>query len=156
MSLIDILMPVAAAYFAAHTALVGPLEVEPVPKRIYGNVANYDGDTLQLKLRDGFAPLVFMVRVLELDTPEMKGACPAERAKAEQAKRFTSDFLTRGPIFLTKVDMNLDRYGRVLASIGVQFPGGVKDLADGLKSDSRGIARGYEVTEGRQSWCDTP
>jgi endonuclease YncB( thermonuclease family) len=154
MSMIDALLPVAALYFAAQTAVVGPIEVVPEPKRIYGNVANYDGDTMTLRVDDGFVRLVFQARVLELDTPELRGACPEEKTKALQAKKATSDFLARGPLFLTKVDPALDQYGRILASVAAQSPSGrLDDLAAHLKADPRGIARDYDVSVGRLSWC---
>jgi micrococcal nuclease len=157
LSLIDVLLPVAALYFSMHTATIGPVPVTPVPKRIWGDVANYDGDTVQLQFNEGVSSVIFTVRIRELDTPEVKASCPEEKTKAQQAKKATTDFLARGPIFLTKVEPSLEMYGRVLASIAVQSPSGrLDDLADSLKADARGIARGYDVNAGRQSWCPTP
>lgn len=153
-ALLDVLLPVATVYWAMHTAVFGPIEVTPVPKKIYGNVANYDGDTLQLKVEDGTARLIFMARVAELDTPEVHGNCSEERRLADLAKRETSDFLTRGPVLLTYVAPVPEQYNRVLVSVAVRFPSGqLRDLADHLKSDPRGIARGFDLKIGRLPWC---
>ena len=141
-------------YWAMHTAVFGPVEVSPVPKRIYGDVANYDGDTLQLQVDEGDAKLVFMARVAELDTPEVRGGCPEERRLADLAKRETSAFLASGPVLLTYVAPLPEQYSRVLVSVAVRSPSGkLRDLAEHLKSDPRGIARGFDLKIGRQSWC---
>jgi micrococcal nuclease len=156
LTLLEILLPVATVFWSWYTAVVGPVEVIPVPKRLWEQSANYDGDTIQLKVDEGVVVLVFTVRVEELDTPEIKGACPEERRLADLAKRATRDFLSRGPIFMTHVSPGLEKqnYGRVLAKIAVRFPSGeLKDLAEYLKADPRGIARGYDVDKGRQPWC---
>jgi hypothetical protein len=154
MTLLEALLPVAALYWSMHTAVLGPVEVIPVPNRIWQNSAAYDGDTLQLKADNGSAMLVFRVRVEDLDTPEVKSKCPEERRLADIAKREADAFISRGPIVLTHVSPKLDDYGRLLARVAVRFPSGqLHDLSDHLKADPRGIARGYDEGTGRLPWC---
>jgi hypothetical protein len=154
MTLLEALLPVAALYWSMHTAVFGPVEVIPVPKRIWQDSAAYDGDTLQLKVDTGLAMLLFMTRIEDLDTPELKSKCPEERRLADIAKREAHAFLSRGPIVMTHVSPKLDDYGRLLARVAVRFPSGkLHDLSDHLKSDARGIARGYDKDAGRLPWC---
>ena len=155
MSLIDVLLPVAALWLSLQTATVGPVPVTPEPKRIWGGPM-YDGDSGQLRYEEGFSRIIFTVRLLEIDTPELAQAkCPQERAKGDQAKAAATEFLTRGPVFLTHVSPELEMYGRVLVKVGVRMPDGtIKDLAEHLKADPRGIARHYTTATGRQSWCE--
>ncbi len=63
-----------------------------------------DGDTI-----------VFRVRLAEVDTPELKGKCAAETAKALEAKRFTEGFLAAGDY--TIVHFGIDRFKRPLVTI---------------------------------------
>jgi hypothetical protein len=49
----------------------------------------------------------------------------------------------------------LEMYGRVLVKLAVKSPSGrLDDLAESLKADPRGIARGFDEKQGRQSWCE--
>ena len=147
-------MPVAAVFWSMHTAVVGPVEVLPEPKRIWGHVANYDSDTIQFRYDDGLVSLVFTVRLEEIDGPEMRGKCPEERRLADLAKMETSAFIANGPIYLTHVQPSLEMYGRILAKVGrKRLDGTMEDLGERLKTDPRGIARDYDVSDGRQSWC---
>ena len=63
----------------------------------YGNVtvsevtSIYDADTFTVNI-EGYPPIVgerIAVRLLGVDTPEIKGKCESEKIKAREAKQFT-------------------------------------------------------------------
>ena len=57
----------------------------------------YDGDTFRVNIK-GMHPLVgdnIGIRVAGLDTPELRGKCPKEKALAREAKQVTVDFLRK-------------------------------------------------------------
>ena len=80
----------------------------------------YDGDTITI----GFfypgsdkphIPYRMSVRLLGIDTPEMKGKSPEEKAKAKQAQSFLSSQILGKKVTLT--DVALEKYGRLLANV---------------------------------------
>jgi micrococcal nuclease len=80
----------------------------------------YDGDTITI----GFfypgsetpdRPYRMSVRLLGIDTPEMKGKSPEEKAKAKQAQSFLSSQILGKKVKLT--DVALEKYGRLLANV---------------------------------------
>lgn len=149
----ELLMPIVATYLSLATALVGPVEVKPNPQRIYGNVPNYDADTMKLIYGESDVQLYLTVRVLLIDGPEMKSSCPYERALADKAKAATSEFLSRGPIYLTSVEGKLDVYGRLLVDVGVKGPDGkIDSLSQYLLTKHTDKVRPYG--SGRKPWCD--
>ena len=93
---------------------------------------NYDGDTLRATFR-----------VANIDTPEIKGACAAERQLAARAKSFTAAWLARGQVTIEQT--GVDRYGRVLARISR----GGEDLGEALIA--AGLARPWKGR--RETWC---
>jgi len=80
-------------------------------------VSIYDGDTFKINLpcdTDVFCDNI-SVRVLGVDTPEIKGKTEREKALAKQAKAFTKEFLSHTPVSLT--DCGRDKYFRLLCNV---------------------------------------
>ena len=77
----------------------------------------YDGDTITI----GFfypgseTPYRMSVRLLGIDTPEIKGKSPEEKAKAKLAQKFLSSQILGKMVTLTEVA--LEKYGRLLANV---------------------------------------
>jgi len=105
-----------------------------------------DGDTFRARLEvwPG-VEVVTAVRLRGIDTPEIRGKCPAEKAAAQTAKTRLTELLSAGHIELRQVE--LDKYaGRVDA---VAFIDG-HPVSDTLISE--GLARPYSGGA-RQGWC---
>jgi endonuclease YncB( thermonuclease family) len=108
-----------------------------------------DGDTFAAGVKiDDDITITVRVRVINIDTPELSGACPREVVMAESAKEFVADLLPAG----TKVDLqNIkdDKYlGRIDAN--VILPDG-RDLGNVLIKQK--LARSYSGGR-RLGWCD--
>lgn len=72
-----------------------------------------DGDTFDATFEIWLKQMLFArIRVLNIDTPEMKGTT---RSRAEEAKAFTQDWLNRGPFFIYACQT--DAFGRVLGKV---------------------------------------
>ena len=104
-----------------------------------------DGDTVKARVPvwDG-VEIVTAVRLSGIDTPELKGKCPAEKALALKAKARLAELLT-GSITISEIKP--DKFaGRVdaLVSVNGQDVAGIL-VADGLARQYTGGARG--------SWC---
>jgi len=99
--------------FEAQKALYGDVEVTDI-------VSVYDGDTFTISV-DGWPPIVgqkISVRVLGVDTPEMRDKRREIKLLAIAAKDFTSTKLKRaGKIEL--LNMTRDKYFRILADVEV-------------------------------------
>lgn len=97
-----------------------------------------DGDTFHF---DGMK-----IRIADIDTPELKGRCDWEVAKAEEARDRLADLLSEGPFDVVPIgDRDEDQYGRKLRIV---MRGGAS-LGDQLVSE--GLARTW--TGGREPWC---
>lgn len=107
-----------------------------------------DGDTLSVRVHVWIGQqLVTDVRIKGIDTPELRGHCPAERAKAIAARDHVIALLKNGRVILR--DIRLEKYaGRVLATV-TATDGTI--IGDDLIA--RGLARAYGG-EKRQGWCD--
>ena len=105
-----------------------------------------DGDTFRARIEVWTGvEVVTAVRVAGIDTPELRGKCPAEKATAIAARERLRALLAAGPVTLTAV-MN-DKYaGRVDALVMVN---GVR-VADTLIAE--GLARPYSGGA-RAGWC---
>ena len=80
-------------------------------------VSVYDGDTFKIDL-DCAVELYcrnMPVRVLGVDTPEIKGKTEREKKLAQQAKKFTTQFLQKGPVTLS--NCGRDKYFRLLCDV---------------------------------------
>jgi endonuclease YncB( thermonuclease family) len=107
----------------------------------------YDGDTVKSNYAPvkGLKPLSF--RLLGIDTPEMRGKCPAERAAAIKAKNYLNNEVLSKPISVEFVKW--DKYGgRVL--VIMRGPDGV-DITKKLIDNNHG--RPYNGGT-KSSWCE--
>lgn len=86
------------------------------------------------------------VRVLGVDTPELKGKCDSEKQLARQAKQFTVQAL-RSAKTVELRNIQRGKYFRILADVYVDG----KNLADSLIK--AGHARAYDGGK-RLSWCE--
>ncbi|ABS62950.1 nuclease (SNase domain protein) [Parvibaculum lavamentivorans DS-1] len=127
----------SSAAFAAER-LAGPVEAEVV--RVI------DGDSLVVRARIWLGQTVEThVRLAGIDTPELRGKCEEEKARARAARDALAS-LTQGRVRLS--DIETDKYGgRVLARIESAFHG---DVAAALIA--KGHARVYDGGA-RAGWC---
>jgi endonuclease YncB( thermonuclease family) len=108
-----------------------------------------DGDTFAaaVKIEDDISVTV-RVRIINIDTPELNGACDAEVSKANKAKEFIVDLLPVGTIVELK-NIKDDKYlGRIDAN--VILPDG-RDVGDIVIKEQ--LARPYNGGK-RHSWCN--
>ncbi len=77
----------------------------------------YDGDTFKINLNCSLAVYCekVPVRVLGVDTAEIKGQTEREKEMAQQAKAFTKKFLEKGPVSLS--NCGRDKYFRLLCDV---------------------------------------
>ena len=110
----------------------------------------YDGDTLTIECLADFKcqKNALKVRIMGVDTPEIKGKCRSEIVLARKAKQFTVEFVrTKSDIVLAYDEYNkYDRYGRLLAYLSVNG----RDLSESLIENNLG--RRYNGGK-RLSWC---
>ena len=102
----------------------------------YAGILVTDGDTV----RDGAEK----IRLLDIDTPELRGKCDAERRLAVLAMRRLEQLLSEGTAVIERHGKG--RYGRTLARITVNG----RDVGQVLVSE--GYARRYDG--GRKPWCN--
>ena len=109
-----------------------------------GTYCVIDGDTFKLGERK--------VRVVGIDTAEIKASCPAEAALAEKSTAALQAWLNRGPFQMTaRIDGPTDRYGRDLRIVKRVAADGSEDrLADFMQA--QGGARSY-LGGYRGGWC---
>jgi endonuclease YncB( thermonuclease family) len=96
-----------------------------------------DGDTIRLGSQT--------IRVMGMDTPELRGACTAERELAQRARDRLAQLLAGG---VTLQPRGMDRYRRVLAVVRDRRG---RDLAEVLIAE--GLARPYDGRGPRAGWC---
>ena len=85
------------------------------------------------------------IRIADIDTPEVRGRCPEERAQAARATQRLRVLLAAGPFELVRNGRDEDRYGRKLRIV-------VRDgrsIGDMLVAE--GLARTW--TGRREPWC---
>lgn len=122
---------------------------DPTAFRDVTYISNYDGDTITVDI-PGAHPLFgyhISVRVLGVDTPEIKGKAPCERERAQEAKEAVANFL-KSARQIDLVNVGKDKYFRILADV----------LADGrsLRDHllSRKLAYPYDGgTKQTIDWC---
>lgn len=113
-------------------------------------IKNYDGDTLTVDIPNThpFFGKNVKVRVLGLDTPEVKTDDKCEKDAARIARRLVENLLKRAQrIDLTEIDR--DKYFRVLANVIVDG----RNLKDILIKENLA----YEYHGGKKkkiNWCD--
>lgn len=109
----------------------------------FESVYAVDGDTLRYTQNGQ----TMTVRVMGVDTPEMKGNCQKEIQKAKQAKAFVKNALRNAAtLTLTQLDRDKDKYGRLLRRVKI----------DGVRLDkaliNANLGREYHGGK-RKSWC---
>ena len=107
----------------------------------------YDGDTFKIDLPSQH-PLFgddISVRVLGIDTPELKGSSDEVKALAYKAKNRTQELLSDAKTIELK-NPQRDKYFRILAEVWIDG----ESLGDKLKSD--GLAKDYDGEGARPEW----
>lgn len=132
-------MPGATQPAQHKSHLVGPVRAQLLQV--------IDGDTLFVQAQIWPGQLVEThVRLIGVDTPEITGACAAERGLAEKARAYVVNLLGDDTVVLS--DIRFGKYaGRVLAR--VTSAAGV-DVAGALIE--RGLGRSYDGGR-RKGWC---
>lgn len=108
-----------------------------------------DGDSLRVRAHIWLGMTVeTIVRLNGLDTPELRGKCESEKAKAAAARAYLRRLTLAQKITLS--DITADKYGgRVNAVVKV----GTVDVTSRMISE--GHARPYQGGQ-RQGWCAPP
>lgn len=103
-----------------------------------------DGDTLVVNLPCDIDLICSNVplRVMHIDTPEIRGKCHKEKQLAQQAKAITSSMFKEGSTIII-ASAKRDKFYRILADV----PALSKRLID------EGFARRYEGGV-KSSWCN--
>ncbi len=116
-------------------------------RTVYANVLSiYDGDTITVVFKDAEGnDIKEKIRILELDTPEIKGKCSFEKKKAIQARDRLVDLVSDYPVRIEF--FKRDKYKRMLAHVYTHE--GI-NVAEQLIKENLG--RPY--AGGRRSWCD--
>ena len=107
----------------------------------------YDGDTFKIDLPSQH-PLFgddISIRVLGIDTPELKGSSDEVKALAYKAKNRTQELLSDAKTIELK-NPQRDKYFRVLAEVWIDG----ESLGEKLKSD--GLAKDYDGEGARPEW----
>ena len=108
-----------------------------------GRACVVDGDTLKLGDRK--------VRIIGIDAPEVRGACPEETRLAEAAMSRLQDLLNQGPFEMVgRADDMQDRYGRDLRIVRRKLAGGnYQSIAEEMRKS--GLAHRYVTV--KTGWC---
>ena len=107
----------------------------------------YDGDTFRANIKD-YPPIVgkrMAIRILGIDTPEMRGKCVKEKLLARDAKKLTVSLL-RGANVIELKNIKRGKYFRLLADVYV----------DGVSVADQLLKAGYAVRyDGgtKIDWC---
>lgn len=118
-------------------AAIGALLAAAPPATSQAPVRVIDGDTIAVR--------GVTIRIMGLDAPELRGACPAEILLAQRARARLQQLLA-GPYSIER--HGRDRYGRALAR--VRDAQG-RDVAAVMVSE--GLAHAYSGRGPRGGWC---
>ena len=104
-----------------------------------------DGDTIEVKAHPwpGFNPVI-KIRLLGIDTPEIRGKCQQEKNLAIQAKKYLTS-ITPPSVMLHDV-----QYGKYAGRLLAEVHAADINLSEALMKN--GFARGYDGGQ-RQGWC---
>lgn len=109
---------------------------------------NYDGDTLTVSI-PGVPPLFgdkIPVRISGIDTPEIKGKCLQEKAKAKEAKALVKSLLAKAKR-VDLLEVGRDKYFRINSRV----------IADGVDVGAvllqQGMAVPYDGGTKTHNWC---
>ena len=107
----------------------------------------YDGDTFRANII-GFPTIVgehMSIRINGIDTPELRGKCPEEKAQAKLAKQFTVKHL-RSAKRITLKNIKRGKYFRLIADVYVD---GI-NLAEQLIKNNHAVE--YQGKT-KKNWC---
>lgn len=137
--LLTALPPTGLGMAIADGVLPGPIPVEVIEV--------VDGDTLAVEARIWLDQRVTTrVRLAGIDTPELRGRCPGERALAQAARDHLSALIADGPVSLTDV-----QYGTYAGRVVARVSAGGRDAGTALLS--AGLAVDYAGRGPRTDWC---
>lgn len=116
------------------------LNATSLKNKVYGNAtvekvkSIYDGDTFRADIQD-YPPIVgerMAIRILGIDTPEMRGKCRKEKLLAREAKQMTVSLLRSAKVIELR-NIKRGKYFRILADVYVDGNSvGLSLLRDGL------------------------
>ncbi len=89
------------------------------------------------------------IRINNIDTPELRAKCPAEKQLALAAKSFTKNKLEHAKKIELR-QLNRGKYFRITADVFIDG----ENLAEGLLAE--GFAKVYSAKSKKQSWCIQP
>lgn len=143
-------MPAVSSYILIICFLFAlPLEAKerltgPIPAT---SLKVLDGDTIDVSAQVWLGQHIkTRVRLLGLDTPELRGKCSQEKLLAEQAKKFVDDQVSGKSLILKNI--HYGKYaGRILANVELENG---KDLTQLIIQ--YGFGRPYQGGQ-RTSWC---
>lgn len=135
--------------FFANPLFAGDCDHDATTFRCVKYLKNYDADTITFDIPN-VHPLIgkkVSIRVLHIDTPEIKGKLPCEKDAARTAKRLIENLLKNAKrIDLENADR--DKYFRILADVFVDG----KNLKDLLLKNK--LAYPYEgKNKMKIDWC---
>lgn len=130
----------------SHPGYAAKKDIIPGPVIAYV-VSVYDGDTFTADAHVWPGHYINTgVRVLGVDTPEIKGKCPEEISLAQKARDYVNGLLTKAQV-VELHNIQTDKYGgRVEADVYVDG----ENLAELITKS--GLGRPYEG-EKRPGWC---
>lgn len=108
----------------------------------------YDGDTFRANI-EGFPTIIgehMSIRINGIDTPELRGKCPQEKAQAKLAKQFTVQHL-RSAKQITLKNIKRGKYFRLIADVYV----------DGINLGSQLIEHNHATAyqgKTKKDWCN--
>ena len=110
-------------------------------------ISVYDGDTFRVDI-DELSDIVgknIAIRILGIDTPEIKGQCEKEKQLAIKARDFTRHYLNNASSIQLS-NLKRDKYFRLLADVYIDG----KSLAAALLANN--LAVRYSGNK-KSSWC---
>lgn len=128
------------------TIIIIPLRAQEAV--VINEVINvYDGDTFRVNI-DELPPIIgenIAIRILGIDTPEIKGNCQRERQLAIKARDFTRKYLNSGSV-ISLTDLKRDKYFRILANVYIDG----KNLGDALLMQNLAVVY---LGKKKFNWC---
>ena len=128
------------------TIIIIPLRAQEAV--VINEVINvYDGDTFRVNI-DEFPPIIgenIAIRILGIDTPEIKGNCQRERQLAIKARDFTRKYLNSGSV-ISLTELKRDKYFRILANVYIDG----KNLGDALLMQNLAVVY---LGKKKFNWC---
>ena len=138
---------VGVAAGAGHALVASEVLPGPIAADV---IKVIDGDTLRVRARIWLGQEVEInVRLADVDTPELRGRCEAERDMAVRARGLVTASIDGKPVSLSAI-----RYGKFAGRIvaRVQTAAG-ENLSEALIG--AGLGRAYAGRE-RHQWCEPP